>query len=168
MTIDAADVFKRVGIRVCIGDTNWALMFQTNRGSSYLRDQTTGLWKRNKYDGTMISPMLYFGSISVKKLPSTHSSGERYDKFVLADMLRGGRVPGFVPHFELDFVPIGIKGCTYHEVSKIDVGEVKLKHTKRLNFDLIHVGHPISWVCEEADMTYESPGVFRRLLDRFK
>jgi hypothetical protein len=141
-------------------------VFDTERGSKYARGVRNGQWMRLKSDETFLGPALYFGSIDPEQNMALYPVEGRVDKQGSEGIIRqilAEHVPGFVPHFVIGNHPIGVYGCAWDDITCIDTEKIVLQKTAPL-ISGIHVGHTITEVYKDIDMSYERPFFLERLL----
>lgn len=119
-------------------------MFSTESGTDYfLLD--TGYWYRKLSSGTSFHNYLYIGSADPSKNRCLGVNGtDSMDYGMLIRQIVDGHIDGFVPSFEVNFLPIGIRGIEPKDVGYDSV----LRMAKIRDITGIHVGHRIAKVHE--------------------
>lgn len=148
--------------------TDGKLMFKTEFGSEYsLLD--SGLWVRNKFDGTVYKDFIYLGSVNTSVNPSFLRDGSDLNKIELQMQMDDGVFAGFVPNYVVGYVPFGIKkedfrGKCGDEDIVISRGRYNPQDVyPKISDEFIdpslfrdrpfskHIGHKITWVSPQLE-----------------
>lgn len=121
------------------------LIFETEKGSLYLRNPETGIWTRKKFNGDISSIVTYLGSAdpTIAEFVSNQDGKERVHHHILQAQIYQGEVPGLVPEFVKGYLPIGI-AIEPKDIASVTKGRVALM--EGTGFRGSHIGHNITKV----------------------
>lgn len=133
-------------------------IFMTADETMYRIGEKTGSWIGDPFTG--FTKGLVVDSIRPDCVPRK-DTGE-VNIASICDRLRTGRIPGFVPYFELDYHPVGLREHTLKDVRVVDSGIVELERQQLVKSGDIHIGDRIDWIVEEMSTKYDAAERFRR------